>query len=160
MLMALHISERLLEDARRAEEDFMGEIHSIVGSWTVAVTIPGAGHGLVDLALLSADGTMLVAFPSPSPAAPGAGHRLEFWTPAFGSWNAREDHGVSMTFIALGVDENGAPIGAHTITATVTLASDGQTWSGPFRIDITGSDGTAKGAAEGTVSATRIAARG
>jgi hypothetical protein len=150
----------LFNDKCRAEEELIVTGHSIVGSWNVAVAIPGAVHGLVNLAMLTADGAMLVAFPSPSPAAPGAGHRLEFWTPALGSWNEQGDRGVAMTFVALGVDENAAPIGAHTITATVTLADDGQTWGGPFRIDITGSDGTAKGSAEGTVSATRIAARG
>jgi hypothetical protein len=142
------------------EEKIMASGHTIVGSWNVAVAIPGAGPGLVNLAMLSADGTVLVAFPSPTPAAPDAGHRLEFWTPALGSWAAQGEHGASLTFVALGVDENGANIGTHTVSATITLSSDGETWNGPFRIDVAGADGSAKGSAEGTVSATRIAARG
>jgi hypothetical protein len=129
---------------------------SIVGAWKVSVAVPGAGSGLVNLAMISQDGTMLVAFPSPTPAAPGAGHRLEYWTPAFGSWAANDDRGVTMKFVALGADENGAPVGTHTITATVTVEDGGEGWSGPFRIEIAGVDGTVRAAVEGTVTATRI----
>jgi hypothetical protein len=112
----------------------MSAMHPAVGAWRVAVTIPSVGPGLVNLANISADGTMLVAFPSPSPAAPNAGHRLEYWTPAVGSWTASGDRDAMMTFVSLGVDENGSPIGAHSITATVTVDADGSGWQGPFQI--------------------------
>lgn len=134
----------------------MSDHHPVVGSWRVAVTVPGAGSGLVNLATLSSDGTVLVAFPSPTPAAPGAGRRLEFWTAGIGSWTATDAPGAAMTFTALGADENGAAIGTHTVTATV--ASDDQGWSGPFTIEITDPDGAVRASISGTVSATPIAA--
>ena len=41
----------------------------------------------MNLARLSADGGVVVAFPSPTPAAPNAGHTLEYWTTALGEWD-------------------------------------------------------------------------
>ena len=93
--------------------------HPVVGSWRIAVDV-GHVHGPTNLATLSADGTVLVAFPSPTPAAAGSGHRLEYWTPAVGSWEANGDREATMAFVALGVDENGNAVGTHTVTATVT----------------------------------------
>lgn len=130
--------------------------HPVVGSWRVAVDV-GHVHGPTNLATLSADGAVLVAFPSPIPAPPGSSHRLEYWTPAIGSWEAEGTEGAAMTFVALGVDENGTAIGTHAITATVTARDDG--WSGPFTIAIAGTDGSALGSVSGTVTATRIGAK-
>jgi hypothetical protein len=130
-------------------------LHPIVGSWRVAVAV-GSVTGLTNLAALSADGTMVVAFPSPTPAPPGATHRLEYWTPAIGSWSANGARKVTMTFVALGADETGAAIGTHTVRATVEVAGDG--WQGPFTIEVAAADGTVQATVSGTVTATRILA--
>jgi hypothetical protein len=129
--------------------------HPVVGSWRVAVEVAG-NQGPTNLATIAADGTMLVAFPSPTPAAPGASHRLEFWTPAVGSWVADGERGATMAFVALGVDENGTAIGTHTIAATATTDADG--WHGPFTITVAGPDGRTLASVSGTVTATPIAA--
>lgn len=134
----------------------MVERHAIVGSWRVSVQIPGLDAPLVNLARLSADGGVVVAFPSPTPAAPNAGHRLEYWTTALGEWQARDDGAVQMIFVSLGVDETAAPVGTHTVTATATLDADGGSWSGPFQIAIRDPAGNAAGEVAGTVSAERI----
>jgi hypothetical protein len=55
----------------REEEVIVDRLPPIVGSWRVAVSV-GSVTGLTNLATLSADGTMVVAFPSPRPAPPGA----------------------------------------------------------------------------------------
>lgn len=136
----------------------MSERHPLVGAWRVAVEIPGVAATGTNLAAFAADGTVVVAFPSPTPATPGAPHRLEYWTPAFGGWEDAGDRGETMTFVALGADENGAAIGTHTVTATVAIAAGGNAWHGPFRIDVAGADGTNQHSAEGTVTATRIVA--
>jgi hypothetical protein len=131
----------------------------VIGSWRIAVDA-GSAHGPTNLAIFSPDGSVLFAFPSPTPAAPGAGHRLEYWTPAIGSWTGASERGASMAFVALGVDENGAPVGTHTVTATVEADTDGQSWQGPFQIAIAGPDGAVQASVAGTVNATRITADG
>lgn len=128
----------------------------VVGSWRVSVHIPGLDGALVNLARLSADGGVVVGFPLPTPAAPDAGHALEYWTTALGEWEERDDGTVRMIFVSLGVDETGAPAGTHTVTATTTLNAEGSSWSGPFQIEITDAAGNAAGTVSGTVSAVRI----
>ena len=134
----------------------MSARHPVVGSWRVAVDV-GHVHGPTNLATIASDGTVLVAFPSPTPAPPGSSHRLEYWTPAIGSWEANGAQGATMAFVSLGVDESGNATGTHTVTASVTAGDDG--WSGPFTIAIAGPDGAALGSVSGTVTATRIGAK-
>ncbi len=59
-----------------------------------------------------------------------------------------------MLFTALGVDETGAAIGTHTITATVQADANGRGWNGPFTIEIAGADGKTLASVAGTVTAT------
>lgn len=134
--------------------------HPVVGSWKVAVSVPGAPARTINIARLSLDGGVVVTFPSPTPAPPGANHAMEFWTPAIGAWTAAVDRDATMTFVALGVNERGAPVGAHTVSATVTAAADGLSWQGPFQIEITSGDGASVGKVQGTVAATPITAKG
>lgn len=134
-------------------------VSGIVGSWRVSVQIPGVEPEIVNLATFSSDQTVVAAFATPSPAAPGQDHRVEFFSTALGSWDTRGDGSVVMTFVSLGADENGNTAGSHTISAQVTVASDQQTWSGPFRIDVASASGAALGSVAGTTMATRIVAK-
>ncbi len=136
----------------------MSDRHPVVGSWRVSVEIPGAPATMINLATLSLDGGVVVAFPSPTPAAPGSGHRLEYWTTALGRWEPTGDATAKMSFFSLGADENGNAIGTHTISATATSTAGGESWSGPFTITIAGVDGATLASLSGTVSATRLTA--
>ncbi len=126
------------------------------GQLRVSAHIPGLEAAPVNLARLSADGGVVVAFPSPTPAAPNAGHTLEYWTTALGEWEAPDDGTVRMIFVSLGVDETGAPAGTHTVTATATLGAGGAIWNGSFQIAITNASEHAGGEVSGTVSEERI----
>src|SRR5688572_2408205 len=97
----------------------MSDRHPVVGTWRVGVEIPGAPAGMINLATFSLDGGVIVAFPSPTPAAPGAGHQFEFWTPALGRWESTGDQTAATYFTSLGVNEHGASVGTHSITATL-----------------------------------------
>jgi hypothetical protein len=142
------------------EERVMSERHPAVGTWRVGVEIPGAPAGMVNLATFSLDGGVVVAFPSPTPAAPGAGHQLEYWTPALGRWESTDSQSAVMYFTSLGVNEHGASVGAHSISATVQASANAQELTGPFTIAITGADGSTLGSVSGTITATRITAQG
>lgn len=138
----------------------MRERHPVVGTWRVSVEIPGAPAGMVNLATFSLDGGVVVAFPSPTPAAPGAGHQLEYWTPALGRWESTGSQSAAMYFTALGVDEHGASVGTHGIAATLQASADGQGLTGPFTITMTGPDGSSLGSVSGAITATRMTAHG
>jgi hypothetical protein len=138
----------------------MSDRHPVVGTWRVGVELPGAPAGMINLATFSLDGGVVVAFPSPTPAAPGAGHQVEFWTPALGRWERTGDLSAAMYFTSLGVNERGASVGTHSITATLQARADGQELTGPFTITITGADDAALGSVSGTITATRIGAHG
>lgn len=132
--------------------------HPVVGSWRINVAIPGAPSGLINLARFSADGGVVVAFPSPTPATTGANHHLEYWTPAIGAWTSTGDREASVAFVALGSDENGAPIGTHTITATLGANAGRESLHGPFTITVAGPDGKTLGSVSGTITGSRITA--
>jgi hypothetical protein len=134
----------------------VSETNPLVGAWRVTVMIPEAGVELVNLAAISTDGGILVVLPSPNPAAPGADHRLEYWTPAIGSWAPAGPAGATMSFVTLGTDETGASLGSHVVSATVEVDANGTSWHGPFVIDVIGTDGNHQGSISGSVVAIRI----
>ena len=138
----------------------MSDRHPAVGTWRVSVEIPGAPAGMINLATFSLDGGVVVAFPSPTPAAPGAGHQLEYWTPALGRWESTDSQSVTMFFMSLGVNEHGASVGSHSISATLQADVSGKELTGPFTITIAGADGATVGSVSGTITATRITAQG
>lgn len=141
------------------EENARMATAGIVGSWRVSVQIPGVEQEIVNLATFSSDQTVVVAFATPSPAAAGQRHRMEFFSTALGSWETQSNGSVVMTFVSLGADENGITVGSHTISAEATVAADQQSWSGPFRIDVASAAGAALGSVAGTTKASRIVAK-
>lgn len=138
----------------------MSDRHPVVGTWRVNVAIPGAPAGLTNLATFSLDGGVIVAFASPTPAAPGADHQFEYWTTALGRWENAGDRSATMYFTSLGVSEHGVSVGTHDIAATVQADAGGHGLAGPFTITVTGADGAKLAEVPGTITATRITATG
>lgn len=136
----------------------MPDRHPVVGTWRVDVELPGTPATMINLATFSLDGGVIVAFPSPTPAAPGSAHRLEFWTPALGRWESTGSQSARISFTSLGVNEHGTSVGTHSIAATVQADPDGQKLGGSFTITITGPDDATPGSVSGTITATRIEA--
>jgi hypothetical protein len=127
----------------------------IIGAWRTTVEIEGVPP-FVNLTTFSGDGIVLNAFPTPSPAPPGESHKLEHFTTAVGAWKETTPGKVDLTFETLSVDENGAPIGSHVISASATVAADGSSWTGPFTLTVLDPTGKQTASVTGTVSATRI----
>ena len=138
----------------------MTDRHPVVGTWRVAVEIPGSPAGMANLATFSLDGGVVVAFPSPTKAAPGAGYQLEYWTPALGRWESTGSTSARIFFTSLGANEHGDAIGTHSITAALQADASGQSLSGSFTITIAGKDGTTLGSVSGEIAARRITSEG
>lgn len=128
---------------------------AIVGAWRTTVTIEGVAP-FINLTTFSGDGIVLNAFPTPSPAPPGSSHKLEFFTTAVGAWKETAPGKVDLTFETLGVDENGASIGSHVISASVTVTANGSSWSGPFTLTVLDPTDKQAGMVSGSVNASRI----
>jgi hypothetical protein len=88
------------------------------------VSIPGVGVEFVNMASFNAESGVIVALPSPNPAAPSAAHRLEYWIPAVGEWTDARAEGAAMSFVTLGTDENGVSIGSHDVSPTVEIDAE------------------------------------
>jgi hypothetical protein len=128
---------------------------AILGAWRTAVSFEDV-QIFINLTTFTSDGIVLNAFPTPYLAPPRSSHKLEFFTTAVGAWKELSPGNVALTFETLGVDENGSPIGSHVISATVVVASNGASWSGPFTLSILDITGTHTGSVSGTVDAARM----
>lgn len=131
---------------------------AIVGAWRATVRLPG-GEPFLNLTTFLPDGIVFNTFPTPTPAPPGANHKLEFFTTAMGSWELAGNGQVVLRFESLGVDENGTSIGSHVVTATIDVAAGGSSWSGQFALAVLDMSGTQVASASGSVSGARIVAR-
>jgi len=114
----------------------------IAGSWIVKVT-PAAETGIppfVNLGSFTRDGRVMNTDP-----VEGAG---------LGEWARSADGLYHVTF--MGFTQQDGAILLNKVRATLTVAEDGQAFTGPFRAEILAGDGTVLMAFEGTVEATRF----
>lgn len=130
---------------------------AIVGAWRATITNPG-GDPHVNLTTFLPCGIVFNAFPTPTPAPPGAKHNLEYFTTAMGSWETVGDGQVALRFESLGVDEHGASIGSHVVTATLDVTAGGG-WSGQFTLAVLDTGGAQVASVGGSVSGARIPSR-
>jgi hypothetical protein len=118
------------------------EAARLAGSWVVNVT-PAAETGIpsfVNLASFTRDGRVVNLDP-----VEGAG---------LGEWNRSADGLYHVTFMGF-TTQDGAILRTK-VRGTVAMAADGRAFTGPFRTEILGDDGTVLMAFAGTVEGTRF----
>ena len=129
-----------------------------VGSWQVEVT-PPQGPSCPSLATFAADGT-LVASNQPVQPSPGAPGEVVFASSAHGSWIATGPDTANFTFVVLLANGQGSLVGTVTTRATITLGTDGQTFSGEGVVTVVAPGGNTVATLHNTIQATRIVAEG
>jgi len=80
-------------------------------------------------------------------------------SPQYGVWErigGRNSRQFAVTFRQLFYDANANPTGSAKIRQTVILNWSGDTWQGPFKVEIFAPDGTLVFSGAGTATATRI----
>jgi hypothetical protein len=130
----------------------------LVGSWMVAGTPTGAPSGGPARLLVSfsADGIALRTAPlqQAAPAALGVGKMLISTT--HGEWVRTGDREFGLTFVGFAFDDAGQFLATQRIRVAVRVDDASMSFSGPFRTDFVGADGTVKASSAGTVEGTRI----
>jgi len=131
----------------------------LIGSWMVAATPAGAPSGGPARLLVSfsADGVALRTAPlqQVAPAALGGGKMLIGTT--HGEWVRTGDREFGLTFVGFAFDDAGQFLATQRIRVAVRVDDASMSFSGPFKTDFVGADGTVKASGAGTVEGTRIA---
>lgn len=137
---------------------------SIVGSWVVSFpqgSGPGSDLNERQVVSFTADGIMLAGNSPSSPPDPeqGPAATRTYTTLGQGVWVDAGAGQVRFKFLSVDTDEQGSFMDLAQITGTLTLASDGNSFSGSFQVLVTGVGGAvlfdSQGDA-GTVQGTRI----
>lgn len=144
----------------RAQQQPATAGHPLVGSWLVSVSVegraPGAGlpSDVTSLVTYFGDGNVLVANAGQlPPLPPGSGL---FFTEGHGQWVATGNSSAESSFVSLVLDQTGGLSSTNTAGTTVEVDASGNAYAGQFTIESTSSTGSAMGAQQASVEATRI----
>jgi hypothetical protein len=111
------------------------------GSWEVTV-MPTGGDPIVDTATFTKGGGLITADPDPNV------------TTGIGTWVRTGGNQFAVTFVHF-LSDSGAPLGTLKVRSEITLDSQTDTFSGPFRTDVV-IGGNVVQSICGTVQARRI----
>ena len=111
------------------------------GSWEVTV-MPTGGGPIVDIATFTKDGGVINVDPDPN------------LSTGIGTWVRTGGNQFAVTFVHF-LSDAGAPLGTLKVRAEITLDSQTDTFSGPFRTDVV-IGGNVVQSICGTVQARRI----
>jgi hypothetical protein len=133
--------------AAASTDDPHSSAHAIVGSWDVALTLPGLPPGRV-LATFTSDGGTVESANS-APALRGASH---------GAWERLEPNLFSVTRVFFRFNpQTGAYLGTTKVNATVRVARDGETFAAVSISELRDPDGNVVlTGLRGTAAGTRI----
>ncbi len=131
-------------------------LHPVVGSWRLNLTVTGAMDQEAALDTFTADGTLIASVKPVSPAPPGAPFDHIFTSLMHGSWTAVGPDQVALTIIRLQTDEGGNYLGTVTVRAVIDVSGEGQRLSGPFTYEVADPAGSIAASGTGTAEGTRI----
>jgi hypothetical protein len=92
------------------------------GSWEVTVT-PNGGNPIIDFSTMTEGGGLISTDPDPNVST------------GIGTWERIGPKRFAVTFVHF-LSDQGAPLGTLKVRAEVTLNSQTDTFSGPFRTDV------------------------
>ena len=134
---------------------------SVVGSWVITLARPGLDPNNHAVVSYTADGIVLFShgpLPAPNPQVDPNAARI-YNSDGMGTWVTAGTGQVRFKWLVVVTDEQGYFAGLFQLAGTVTLAGDGNSFSGPWQFLITGADGTVLFDSHGdvgTVQGTRI----
>jgi hypothetical protein len=134
-----------------------GDGPDLAGSWRVVVSTAD-GRTFLTLSTFGADGTALTSALPARQAPPGTPPGVDFVSTAHGAWEATGPDNANATFVHLRASADGQPLGTITPRLSITMATDGQTFSGEFVTTNADPAGKTLATFSGTVQATRIVA--
>jgi hypothetical protein len=118
-LVALTVLVAAMSATAARSDDQQSSAHALVGSWDVALTLPGLPPGRV-LATFTSDGGTVESANS-APALRGASH---------GTWERLEPYLFAVTRVFFRFNpQTGAYLGTTKVNATVRVARDGETFA-------------------------------
>jgi hypothetical protein len=129
----------------------------LVGSWRLTVTEAQAPPFLA-LGTFGADGTVVVSPPPVVPPSPHGPATVVHTSAGHGAWEVTGADTAIVTFVLLATDEQGNLFATRTIRASLTLGSDGQSFSGEFEATVVDPAGNVMATESGVIQATRIIA--
>jgi hypothetical protein len=135
----------------------LAENEGLVGSWAVTARIDGSAPEAPPargLFTFFADGT---ALRTSSPIALPAGDLPRTLVGAtHGEWVATGDHSYGITFVGLLFDENNVFQANQQTILNATFSDAYESFSGPYRVELTDADGNLLATRSGVYQGTRI----
>jgi hypothetical protein len=139
-LLAVACSSQVVQAKDSNQEE------KLLGSWQVKVTTPTQGT-FPALLTFTTDGSLIADEPGSSP----------FETSGHGNWIGKSSEEIAYTFVALIGSTNGSLSATIKVVGTLKFDSGKDSWSGPFKIDVTDPSGQVMVSDRGIFNLTRIA---
>jgi len=128
---------------------------TIVGSWLLTVNIPGNAppfDSFNALWALTGDGILVSSAQGDTAPTPFPSN-----TSAYGAWAQTGENKFAATFLSILYDgQTGQNMGRFKLRQTMILNDAGDTWSGPFRLNVYDPNGNLVATVDGTAQAKRI----
>ncbi len=131
--------------AQSAQAGVNARSAQLPGSWRAVTTVEAQAITFPSLLTFTSDGAMIADEP-PSP----------FETSGHGNWVSTSRDEVAFTFVSLIGSAEGPLSATIKVVGTLRYDASSDQWSGPFKIDVVGANGSMLLTDRGTFTLTRI----